>query len=115
MAGIALETRTKPRYVETLFKLLLPLGQIFSQYGFDFKTEKLEGSERDGLRISLLNRLKETCLKYSDHQAFLRVKEAEAVLIEENGEPTLVKNPEYKVVPEPEWLTPQEYAQKLNG
>lgn len=31
--------------------------------------------------------------------------------VEENGQPTLIKNPKYKVIPEPQWLTPAEYAQ----
>lgn len=35
-------------------------------------------------------------------------------LIEKNGQPTLVKNPNYKVVPRPQWLTPQEYALKVS-
>lgn len=29
------------------------------------------------------------------------------------GKPTLVKNPNYKVVPEPQWLTPEEYGRKI--
>lgn len=33
--------------------------------------------------------------------------------VEENGKPTLVKNPKYKVIPEAQWLTPQEYSQKI--
>jgi glucose-6-phosphate isomerase, archaeal len=36
-------------------------------------------------------------------------------LVEENDRPTLVKNPNYKVVPEAEWLTPEEYARKAGG
>lgn len=31
-----------------------------------------------------------------------------------NGQPTLVKNPNYKIIPQPEWLTPQEYAQRYS-
>ena len=34
-------------------------------------------------------------------------------LVEENGEPTLVKNPNYKEVPQAQWLTPDEYAERL--
>ena len=30
------------------------------------------------------------------------------------GEPTLVKNPNYKVVPEPQWLTAEEYATHIS-
>lgn len=33
--------------------------------------------------------------------------------IEENGKPILVKNPNYKVIPEAKWLTPSEYASLL--
>lgn len=35
-------------------------------------------------------------------------------LVEENGQPTLVKNPNYKSVPEAIWLTPEEYKEKLS-
>ena len=34
-------------------------------------------------------------------------------LVEENGEPKLVKNEHYKEAAEPQWLTPKEYAQKI--
>lgn len=52
---------------------------------------------------------------HADYEPVKKLRGFAYYLVEENREPTLVKNPNYKVVPEPEWLTPEEYAQKLNG
>ncbi len=34
---------------------------------------------------------------------------------DENGQPVLVKNPNYKSAPQPVWYTPEEYAQKIKA
>lgn len=47
---------------------------------------------------------------HADYGAVKKMRGFAYYLIEENGEPILVKNPNYKVVPEPRWLTPKEYA-----
>ena len=44
---------------------------------------------------------------HADYEPIKRLKGFAYYVIEENGQPTLVKNPNYKVIPEPEWLTPQ--------
>lgn len=50
---------------------------------------------------------------HADYEPIKNLKGFAYYVIEENGQPTLVKNPNYKVIPEPEWLTPEEYAQKV--
>lgn len=50
---------------------------------------------------------------HADYEAVKKMRGFAYYLVEENGQPTLVKNHNYKVIPEPEWLTPEEYAQKL--
>ncbi len=36
-------------------------------------------------------------------------------LVEENGQPSLVKNTNYKIIPEPQWLTAEEHAQRVKN
>lgn len=50
---------------------------------------------------------------HADYEAVKKMHGFAYYVVEENGQPTLVKNPNYKVVPEPEWLTPEEYKQKV--
>lgn len=50
---------------------------------------------------------------HADYQPMKKLRGFAYYLVEENGQPTLVKNPHYKTVPEPEWLNPEEYAQKV--
>jgi len=49
---------------------------------------------------------------HADYEAVKKMQGFAYYVVEENGKPTLVKNPKYKVVPEAVWLTPEEYAQK---
>ena len=46
---------------------------------------------------------------HADYEAVKRMHGFAYYVVEENGQPTLVKNPNYKVVPEPQWLTPEEF------
>jgi len=50
---------------------------------------------------------------HADYEPVKKMHGFAYYVVEENGKPTLVKNPKYKVAPEPEWLTPEEYSQKL--
>lgn len=50
---------------------------------------------------------------HADYEPFKKLHGAAYYVIEENSKPTLVKNPNYKVVPEAQWLTPEEYSQKV--
>lgn len=50
---------------------------------------------------------------HADYEPVKKLKGFAYYLIEENGQPTLIKNPNYKVTPEPQWLTPEEYSQKV--
>lgn len=52
---------------------------------------------------------------HADYEPVKKLKGFAYYLVEENGQPTLIKNPHYKVVPEPQWFTLHEYAQKLNN
>ena len=52
---------------------------------------------------------------HADYEPMQKLRGFAYYLVEGNGKPTLVKNPHYKVVPEPQWLTPEEYAQKLKN
>lgn len=49
---------------------------------------------------------------HADYKAVQKMQGFAYYVVEKNGQPVLVKNPKYKVVPEPQWLTPSEYAQK---
>ncbi len=49
---------------------------------------------------------------HADYLAVQKMQGFAYYVIEENGKPTLVKNPKYKTVPEAQWLTPEEYTQK---
>ncbi len=51
---------------------------------------------------------------HADYQAVKNLQGFAYYVVEENGEPTLIENPKYKVVPEPQWLTPEEYKQKIS-
>lgn len=52
---------------------------------------------------------------HADYEPMKRLRGFAYYLVEENGQPVLVKNPHYKVIPEPQWLTPREYAQKVKS
>ena len=49
---------------------------------------------------------------HADYEPMKKLKGFAYYLVEENGQPTLIKNPKYKVIPEPQWLTPEEYVKK---
>lgn len=51
---------------------------------------------------------------HADYEPVKKMHGFAYYLVEEKGQPTLVKNPNYKVIPEPQWLTPEEYASKMN-
>lgn len=46
---------------------------------------------------------------HADYEAVKKMHGFAYYVVEEDGKPTLVKNPKYKVIPEPEWFTPEEY------
>jgi len=48
---------------------------------------------------------------HADYEPLKKLHGFAYYVVEQNGKPTLVKNPNYKVIPEPCWLTPKEYAQ----
>lgn len=50
---------------------------------------------------------------HADYEPVKKMRGFAYYCIEQNGKPTLAKNPNYKVIPEPQWLTPQEYATKI--
>lgn len=50
---------------------------------------------------------------HADYESVKKMRGFAYYVVEENGKPALVKNPNYKVAPEPQWLTPEEYAQKV--
>lgn len=52
---------------------------------------------------------------HADYEAVKRMRGFAYYCIEEGGKPTLVKNPTYKVVPQPQWFTPEEYANMLKN
>lgn len=52
---------------------------------------------------------------HADYEAVKKMRGFAYYCIEENGKPTLVKNPNYKVAPEPKWFSPEEYALLLSG
>lgn len=47
---------------------------------------------------------------HADYEPVKKMHGFAYYVVEENGKPALVKNPKYRVVPEPEWLTPEEYT-----
>ncbi len=47
---------------------------------------------------------------HADYEPVKKLHGFAYYLIEENDQPTLVKNPNYKEVPEAQWLTPEEYS-----
>lgn len=49
---------------------------------------------------------------HADYEAVKKMRGFAYYIVEENGEPKAVKNENYKVIPEIEWLTAAEYAQK---
>ncbi|MBI2597537.1 hypothetical protein HYW41_05270 [Candidatus Daviesbacteria bacterium] len=49
---------------------------------------------------------------HADYEAVKKMRGFAYYVVEENGKPTLVKNPSYKSVPEASWFTPEEYSQK---
>jgi glucose-6-phosphate isomerase len=50
---------------------------------------------------------------HADYEAVKKMRGFAYYVVEEEGKPTLVKNPLYKVVPEVQWFTPEEYSQKV--
>ncbi|MBI2019338.1 hypothetical protein HYS95_01545, partial [Candidatus Daviesbacteria bacterium] len=50
---------------------------------------------------------------HADYKPVQKLQGFAYYCVEENGKPALVKNEKYKVVPEAQWLTPEEYAQTL--
>ena len=50
---------------------------------------------------------------HADYESVKIVRGFAYYLVDQDGKPTLVKNPNYEMVPEPEWLTAQEYAKSL--
>lgn len=50
---------------------------------------------------------------HADYEAVKRMHGFAYYVVEEDGNPSLVKNPKYKAVPEAKWLTPQEYSKLL--
>lgn len=52
---------------------------------------------------------------HADYEAVKKMKGFAYYIVEENGEAKAVKNENYKVVPEVEWLTPEEYASKKDN
>lgn len=50
---------------------------------------------------------------HADYEPVKKMQGFAYYAVEENGKPALVRNPKYKSAPEPEWLTPKAYAQKL--
>jgi glucose-6-phosphate isomerase, archaeal len=50
---------------------------------------------------------------HADYEPVKKLKGFAYYCIEENGKPVLVKNENYKVIPETKWLTPEEYAHQL--
>lgn len=51
---------------------------------------------------------------HADYEPLKKLHGFAYYCVSENGKPTLVKNPNYKIIPKPHWLTPEEYAQKLH-
>ncbi len=49
---------------------------------------------------------------HADYEAVKKMKGFAYYIVDENGEPKAVKNENYKSVPEVEWFTAEEYAQK---
>lgn len=52
---------------------------------------------------------------HADYEAVKKMRGFAYYVVEQNGEPTLVKNANYKIIPEPQWFTPDEYAQMLKN
>ncbi len=50
---------------------------------------------------------------HADYEPVKKLHGFAYYLVEENGKPSLVKNPNYKNAPEPQWLTPEEYSKKI--
>lgn len=52
---------------------------------------------------------------HADYEPVKKLKGFAYYLVEANGQPKLIRNDNYKAIPEPEWLTPEEYAQKIKN
>lgn len=50
---------------------------------------------------------------HADYEPMKKLRGFAYYLVEGNNKPTLVKNENYKVVPEPQWFTPEEYSKKV--
>ncbi len=49
---------------------------------------------------------------HADYEPIKKLQGFAYYCVEDKGEPKLVKNENYKVIPEPKWFTPQEYAER---
>ncbi len=52
---------------------------------------------------------------HADYDPVKKMQGFAYYVVEDQGKPTLVRNPKYKSAPEPEWLTPEAYAQKIGA
>lgn len=52
---------------------------------------------------------------HADYEPVKKMQGFAYYLVEQGSKPTLVRNPKYKFVPEPQWLTPEEYSQKISS
>lgn len=52
---------------------------------------------------------------HADYEAVKKMRGFAYFVVEENCQPSLAKNPNYKSIPEPLWLTPKEYTNNLKG
>lgn len=50
---------------------------------------------------------------HADYEPVKKMRGFAYYAVEDNGQPKLVKNTNYKTTPEPMWLTPEEYAQRV--
>lgn len=51
---------------------------------------------------------------HADYEPLKKLRGFAYYAVEENGKAVLVKNPNYKVIPKPEWLTSQDYARTVS-
>lgn len=52
---------------------------------------------------------------HADYEAVKKMHGFAYYVVEEDKQPILVKNPNYKAAPEPQWLTPEEYTGKVKN
>lgn len=51
---------------------------------------------------------------HADYEPVKKMQGFAYYLVEQDGKPTLARNPKYKSAPKPQWLTPEEYSQKIS-